>query len=239
MKTRGMRDSRQAGFTLVEMMTVTAILAVLAAVAIPGVASAARSSNERSVAATLRTLGSAEADFRACDRDGNGVMDYWTADVAGLYSMTSAMTRGRLDKPLRLIEAGVAAADTSPLSAGAAGGEYRSMTDFAALGPWSGYWFYAMDRDLTTAVPRAYRANTGGSLNMGSVHNMARFAFQAYPDRYKVTGTNLYIFSEEGSVLRRDPGRSVKSLNRITPGVPISGYRDWPGHAARKSQWGS
>jgi hypothetical protein len=36
---------------------------------------------------TLKRLSAAEADFRGCDRGGNHVADFWTADVKGLYQM--------------------------------------------------------------------------------------------------------------------------------------------------------
>ena len=56
---------------LVELMIV---IALIAAIAIPRLTAAMRASNERS--------SSAEADFRANDRDGNKSLDFWTLDVA-------------------------------------------------------------------------------------------------------------------------------------------------------------
>ena len=43
-----------------------------------------RSSNIQSAGNRLRSLASAQADFRGNDRDGNGIQDFWTGDVAGL-----------------------------------------------------------------------------------------------------------------------------------------------------------
>ena len=42
-------------------------------------------SMERNSSASLKTIVTAQADFRANDRDGNGVADYWRGDIAGLY----------------------------------------------------------------------------------------------------------------------------------------------------------
>ena len=57
-------------------------------------------------AKSLKTLATAEADFRSNDRDGNKISDYWTASVAGLYTMTnSALSKGA--NPLSLIELSV------------------------------------------------------------------------------------------------------------------------------------
>src|SRR5215203_2691977 len=96
------------GFTLIELMIVIAIIAVIAAIAIPGLLSSQRAENERNASASLKTLSSAEADFRANDRDWNHVNDFWTGDVKGLYTMTSAEIRGAgaasKDLPIRLIE---------------------------------------------------------------------------------------------------------------------------------------
>jgi prepilin-type N-terminal cleavage/methylation domain-containing protein len=58
------------GFTLIELMIVIAIIAIIAAIAIPGLLSSQRASNERNASASLKTIASAEADFRGNDRDG-------------------------------------------------------------------------------------------------------------------------------------------------------------------------
>src|SRR5436190_13328249 len=84
----------QKGFTLIELMIVIAIIAIIAAIAIPGLLSSQRASNERNASTSLKTLSSAEADFRANDRDWNHVNDFWTANVAGLYTMTSSAVTG-------------------------------------------------------------------------------------------------------------------------------------------------
>src|SRR6516162_9564110 len=101
------------GFTLIELMIVIAIIAVIAAIAIPGLLASQRASNERNASTSLKTLTSAEADFRANDRDANHVNDFWTANVSGLYTMTSAAIPGgsansTTDPPLKLIELSVA-----------------------------------------------------------------------------------------------------------------------------------
>src|SRR5258706_4881229 len=88
-----MRKGKQ-GFTLIELMIVIAIIAIIAAIAIPGLLSSQRASNERSASTSLKTLSTAEADFRANDRDWNHVNDFWTYNVAGLYTMTSAAVTG-------------------------------------------------------------------------------------------------------------------------------------------------
>src|SRR5213595_925662 len=122
------------GFTLIELMIVIAIIAIIAAIAIPGLLSSQRASNERNASTTLKTLTSAEADFRANDRDGNKVADFWTGDVKGLYTMTSAAvignTNSTTDPAIKLIELSVASADADGTFF-AAGTENVNLTAFA------------------------------------------------------------------------------------------------------------
>ena len=42
-----------------------------------------RNGPERSPSASLKTIASAQADFRANDRDGDGVQQFWRGDIAG------------------------------------------------------------------------------------------------------------------------------------------------------------
>ena len=77
----------KAGFTLIELMIVIAIIAIIAAIAIPNLLSARLNSNETAAIATMRTLISAQAQFQAtarADVNNNGVGEYgYFAEMSG------------------------------------------------------------------------------------------------------------------------------------------------------------
>ena len=64
------RRAHAAGFTLVELLIVIAIIAVLAALAIPGLLRARISGNEASAIASLRAISTAQATFSRSCSDG-------------------------------------------------------------------------------------------------------------------------------------------------------------------------
>ncbi len=101
-------------------------------------------SNERGIPTSLKTIASAQSDFRANDRDDNRTNDFWRADIAGLYTTE---VEGHA---IRLIELSVALADDRPKG---------NVEKYGARGPKAGYWYRALlHEDETVPDPQRFAA---------------------------------------------------------------------------------
>jgi type II secretory pathway pseudopilin PulG len=195
--------TRKPGLNLIECCIIAVIVVVIAAIAVPGLLSSRRASNERTASTSLKTLASAEADFRSNDRDWNEVCDFWTADVKGLYTMTPANIAGSADASIKLIELKVAASDADGTFF-PAGGENAPLSRFAVPASMSGYWSLALLTDQTVkgTVEMTYAVDTKGKPSMGSVHNTSKFGFAAFPDSSS-SGKYLFILNENNTIFRQ------------------------------------
>jgi prepilin-type N-terminal cleavage/methylation domain-containing protein len=232
---------KQRGFTLIELMIVIAIIAIIAAIAIPGLLSSQRASNERNASTSLKTITSAQADFRSNDRDGNHVNDFWTANVAGLYTMTNSAVTGNTansttDPAIKLIELSLASADADSNTPGA-GGENIALSNFAVASAKAGYWYSALVSDNNTTGPEAtYRQDTGGTPTMGSVHNLWKFGFVSFPDSM-AAGKYVYVIDENNTIFRSATSGAVKTTTSNPPGTLGAPYDSFPNNADLKTYW--
>ena len=82
------------------------------ALLLPGLFQSRRTSYERRPETSLKTIVSAQEEFRSKDSDGDGIRQFWRADVTGLYTSRPG---GDPAKPIiKLIELSVACADDRP-----------------------------------------------------------------------------------------------------------------------------
>lgn len=155
---------------IVFLVAFCVVIAALLAAWVPHELQERRSRNDRSALTAMYTLKSAEQDFWENDRDGNGVRDYWTGDVSGLYRFG-------------LLERGVAEADAHPL-----------VPLVPRPIPFHGYFFVVLTQDDTSIPPEIYGQET--DLKSGRVHHRTKFAFCAYPAESGVTGDYIYVTPE-------------------------------------------
>jgi len=144
---------------------------------------------ERNASASLKTLATAEADFRANDRDGNGVNDYGTGDVYGLYGLIP-VTAGSTTLPA---DATSTAVFIKLVETSAAGADGRSRTDeygnvtvaFSIVigSPKAGYIYRAFTSRVSNGRVVPLQNDTDPGL-YGAVHDLQHFAFMACPESF-------------------------------------------------------
>jgi prepilin-type N-terminal cleavage/methylation domain-containing protein len=200
------------GFTLIELMIVIAIIAVIAAVAIPGLLAAQRAAGERNASASLKTLATAEADFRSNDRDGNLVNDYWTADVHALYALipavgTSTTVPGDVavtDNIIALIEPSLAGADG--LTQQALYGNLEFDDGIGTGSPKSSYVYRAFGRISNGTESSVLAIDTDGNNRYyGLAHNYANFAFAAFPVSIG-SGKLIFVMNQNNTIWKYNLG---------------------------------
>jgi prepilin-type N-terminal cleavage/methylation domain-containing protein len=211
-----MRRPRAEGFTLIELIIVIAIIAVIAAIAVPALMASQRSSNERNASTSLKTISTAQADFKGQDRDQNKIRDYWTRDVSGLFTLCPI----GFNDPIRLIEITLAGADSAPAGTDTSplAGSHVAIGNFAASSPKAGYWFLAMDSDDSG---NAYRQATGGTAPFDQAwFNTTNYGFLTFPDGKNV-GRSMYFVSEDNTVLKRPISGNVRPVGSTPPGSAL------------------
>lgn len=140
-------------------------------------------SNERNASSSLKTIASAQADFRGNDRDGNRIQDFWRSDIQGLYSLKPEGS----EEMIKLIEISVAGADGKPAT---------PVDSFTVASPKAGYWYRALrfrdekEPDPNRFAAAGYPSTPGAGLHMFVIsheNTIYRKLFdgtvpEAYPD---------------------------------------------------------
>jgi len=154
----------------------------------PELEKAKRESNERNASASLKTITTAQADFRSNDRDGNGVNDFWVADVSGFQRIVTGGTA------IFLVEKSVALADAKPCvpldQEGESGG--AKLASLGKPAPKNGYRFVAL-----------------AGYDEGKGRAGRRFGFCAVPAEYGSAAKRTFIVNEDNTIWSKDTGGQV------------------------------
>jgi hypothetical protein len=156
----------------------------------------------------LKAIQAAEAMWRQNDIDGNGIQDYWTYDLSGMYR---TLKNG---KPTCYINIDFAKADTGWHKDGTFGAgiteDWNPIS--VTLGPKSGYYYQAI---LTDEDGIPYNQNWVRGVK---ATNSTKFAFVAYPMVYGSSGDRTFIINERGVIYATDCGSDEAKIILKWPG---------------------
>ncbi len=173
---------KSKGFTLIELMIVVAIIAIIAAIAIPNLLRSRMAANETAAVAACKAFCTAEDIYRRTDYNKDGVLEYAQklSGANSLYETVSALG------DIALIDRSFAKAEGTPLGAAT---------------PKAGYVFSVLTSQGSGASggSRTYITNLRMTLGYGLAANS---------NQYDGVGRNTFIVSNAGTIYQKDQGVS-------------------------------
>lgn len=176
------------GFTLIELMIVVAIIAIIAAIAIPNLLRSRMAANETAAVAACKAYASAEAIYRRTDYNHDGVLEYagkLSGDNSLFENTAGAGDLGLIDRAFANAEGFAAASGVTPV----------------VSVPKAGYCFHTCYGDWNGPSIIDWRDGNG--------HQTMGYAIYAMPNQYDGVGRNCFTISNSGVIYQKDWGTTL------------------------------